>query len=188
MSQTTVLPNGMAVALPGQLADTGPHDVVTGFSGETVLQIPWGYGLRKAFSGDPQMHILPTGASGTFEIVGINAFRNNAMKGGAQLADGSFPGEVGASGLLPKAMLDVLRAGRAYVPVEADVRDGDRAFCRAGAQGASGGAGIWLGTGVSGTVDCRRQAVFRSNTILSADGTTRVALLEFDFTNFPGAV
>lgn len=185
MSQRTVAPNGMAVAIAGQLADTGPHDIVTGFSAEAVNQIPWGHGLRKAASGDPQGHVLPTGTSGTFEVVGLNLLRSDAMKAGSADADGNFAGEVGSVGLLPKGMLEVARKGRAWVPVEIDVRDGDRAYCRIGPNGASGLAGIWAGTGVSGMIDCRKQAIFRSNTIVSADGTTRIATLEFDFTSSP---
>lgn len=181
MSQTSILPNGMAVALPGQRADSGPHDIVTGFSAEPVAQMAWGYGVRKAPNQDPQMHLLPTGPSGTFEIVGVNLFRPDAMRQGAALGDGSFPGEVGGTGIAFRGMLEVGRKGRAWVPVEVDVRDGDRAFCRSN----TGLAGIWLGTGGTGLVDCRKQAVFRSNTTISADGTTRVAILEFDFTASP---
>lgn len=185
MSQRTVLPNGMAVAIAGQLADTGPHDIITGFSAESTLSIPWGFGLRKAASGNPQGHVLPTGTSGTFEIVGVNILRYDAMRQGSADADGNYAGEVGSTGLLPKAMLEVGRKGRAYVPVEVEVRDGDRAYCRIGPGGASGGAGIWGGTGISGMIDCRKQAVFRSNTVVSADGTSRIAVLEFDFTASP---
>jgi hypothetical protein len=181
MSQINILQNGMAPAVPGQEADTGPHDIVTGFSAEPTLQMAWGYGLRKAPNQDPQMHLLPTGPSGTFEIVGVNLYRTDAVRLGAVLGDNASPGEVGATGVVFRGMLEVARKGRAWVPVEVDVRDGDRAFCRSN----TGLAGIWLGTGGTGLVDCRRQAVFRSNTTISADGTTRVAILEFDFTTSP---
>lgn len=186
MSQTTVPPGGMSPGIAGMKYDTGPHDIVSGFNAEASAQIPFGYGLMKAPNGAQDSYVLPTGPSGTMEIAGLNVFSLTHVRAGAVDAAGVFAGDLGASGLLPKAGMQVARQGRFWVPVDYDVRNGDRAFCRVTATGAQT-PGSWVGTNLGGSYvrDCRAQAVFRSATYTAADGTTRIAVLEVDFTNQP---
>lgn len=183
MSQTTVNAAGMPAAIQGQLADSGPHDIVSAYSQEATAQIPFGVGLMKGSVA--QAALLPSGVSGTMEIYGLNVYAPR-MRAGAADAAGNFVGDLGASGLLPKAPIELGRAGRFWVPVEAAVRDGDRAYCRVTATGALN-PGSWAGTNYGGSYvrDCTAQGVFRSATVTAADGSTLVAILECDFTNKP---
>lgn len=199
MSQTTVSAGGQAIGVAGQLSDTGEGvDIVSGFNMEATNQIPFGFGLRVQPGSNGDGFLLATGFSGLspgLDVAGINTFSFNHARVGVADSAGNFSGDMGASGLLPKAGLQVLRQGRIIVPVEIPVVAGDRPWCRGVATGTSSSAafqGIWSGTGYnlandaagsSYMIDCRRQGVFRSGTYTAADGTTKVAILEVDFTN-----
>ncbi len=193
MSQTTVSAGGQPIGFPGQLADSGLHDIVSGFSQEATNPIPFGAGLRAGTS--PDGYLMPTGFSTVLPIEGISVFSFDHNRAGTVDSAGLYSGDMGASGLLPKSSLQVLRKGRIIVPVEQTVVRGDRGFCRGIATGASsnGNVGIWSGTGYGAMalgvaagpsfhVDCTAQTQFRSATFVAADGTTRVAILEVDFT------
>lgn len=184
MSQRSVSAGGMAAGLPGQIADSNlVTDIVSGFSNEATVQLPLGYGVAQV-AGIADAYQGASGASGG--IAGINVLGLNHMRAGALDADGVNIGDMGASGLLPDASMQIGRKGRFYVPVEHNVRPDDRAFCRIVATGALT-PGSWVGTNFGGSYvkDCTAQGVFRSTTYTSADGTTKVAVLEVDFTNKP---
>jgi len=195
MAQTTVSAGGQSIGVAGQLADSAEgRDVVSGFNKEATAQIPFGFGVRVQPGSNGDGFLLATGFSGGApgtEVAGINVFSFNHFKQGAADPLGNFAGDLGGSGLLPNAGLQVLREGRVLVPVEINVVAGDRAWCRGIATGTtSNTAGIWSGTGynVAGAgssymIDCTRQGVFRSGTYTAADGVTKVAVLEVDFTN-----
>ena len=185
MSQTSVTAAGMAIGVAGQIADSMEgRDVVSGFSQEATAQIPFGYGLMKGVT--PDGYVLPTGASGTMEVVGLSVFSTSHSRAGNPDPNGLYSGDMGASGLLPKSSMQVGRRGRFLVPVESNVVNGDRAYCRTVATGALT-QGSWVGTNLGGSYvrDCRAQGIFRSNTYTAADGTTKVAVLECDFTAQP---
>lgn len=187
MSQTTVNAGGMSIGVPGQIVDSGPHDIVSGFN-DASAQMPFGYGLRDSTAA--KLYLLPTGFSGVHPIVGINVHSLDHVKAGAADAAGNFAGDLGASGLLENAQLQVGRKGRYLVPVEAAPTVGDGAWCR-GVPTGSLTAGSWRGAargaagplGASYHVDCSKQAVFRSGSFTAADGSTLVAILEVDFSN-----
>lgn len=186
MSQRTVNAGGMSIGFAGQIADSNwVLDIVSGFSAEASAQIPFGFGLM-ALSGVPDSYVLPSGASGTMEIQGISVLGLNHSRGGGVDADGNFFGDLGASGLLPKASLQVMRKGRVLVPVEHNVRIGDRPYCRVTATGALT-PGSWVGTNYGGSYvrDCTTQGRFISLTSTAADGVTKVAVLEVDFNSKP---
>jgi hypothetical protein len=186
MAQTTVSAGGQAVAVAGQAADSGKKDIVSGFNKDTV-QIPMGYGVRVQPGSNGDAFLLPTGFSTVGgDVAGINLFNFNHMRQGAADPLGNFAGDMGGSGLLPNAGMQVLREGRVYVPVQDTVRAGDRAYCLGIATGNLT-AGLWAGSGYGASyhIDCTRQGVFRSGTYTAADGTTKVAVLEVDFTNKP---
>lgn len=198
MSQTTVNAGGQAIGVAGQLADSGDHDIVSGFNKDTS-QFPFGFGARVQPGSAGDAYLLATGFSGLspgLEVAGVNLYGLNHHRAGSLDAAG-YQGDMGASGLLPNASMQVLRKGRVLVPVEIAVVAGDRAWCRGVATGSSGSAawqGIWSGTGYnlvndgagsSYMIDCRRQGVFRTASYTAADGTTKVAVLEVDFTNRP---
>ena len=201
MSQTTVSAGGQAIGLAGQIADSREgRDIVSGFNMEATNQLPFGFGLRVQPGSNGDGFLLATGFSGLspgLEVAGVNVFSFNHVKAGAADSAGNFAGDMGASGLLPKAGLQVMRQGRVIAPVEIAVVAGDRAWCRGVATGTSGSAawqGIWSGTGYnlaneaagsSYMIDCRKQGVFRSGTYTAADGITKVAILEVNFTGRP---
>jgi hypothetical protein len=200
MSQTTVSSAGQAIGIAGQLADSGEHDLVSGFNKEATAQIPFGFGLRVKPGSNGDEFLLASGFSGLapgMEVAGLSVFSYNHHRVGPNDPAGNAAGDMGGSGLLPNAGLQVMRKGRAIVPVEIAVVAGDRAWCRGVATGTSGSAawqGIWSGTGYnlandaagsSYMIDCRRQGVFRSGTYTAADGTTKVAILEVDFASRP---
>lgn len=188
MSQTTVSAGGMAIGVAGQLADSGPHDVLSGFN-DASAQMPFGFGVRA--SSEERGYILATGFSNVVAVDGVNLFGHNHIKIGAADAVGAYAGDLGASGLLENASLQVLRKGRVMVPVEAAVTRGQRPWCRGVATG-NVSAGIWRGADLNNAplsasyhVDCSRQGVFTTASFTAADGTTLVAVLDCDFTNRP---
>lgn len=182
MSQTSVSAGGQSIGVAGQCADSAPRDIVSGFSQETTNQIPFGFGLRAGSTQDG--YLLPTGSSGGPEIEGISVFDFNHNRAGAVDSAGNYSGDIGASGLLAKSSLQVARKGRFIVPVAYTVQRGDRAFCYGVGTGTFT-PGLWAGTGVGGAsyvIDCTSKGQFRSGTYTAADGTTKVAVLEVDFT------
>jgi len=193
MSQTTVSAGGQPIGFAGMVADSGIHDIVSGFSQEATNPIPFGVGLRAGTS--PDGYLMPTGFSIVLPIEGVSVFSFDHNRVGTVDPNGNFSGDMGASGIVPKGNLQVMRKGRILVPVEGTVRRGDPAFCRGIATGASsnGNIGIWSGTGYGAMslgvpaspsyhVDCTKAAQFRSGSFTAADGSTLVAVLEVDFT------
>lgn len=188
MAQLTVSAGGMSIGIPGQIADSGPHDIVSGFN-EGTAQIPFGYGLRQGSVAD--FYQLATGFSNVSQIVGLSVYDYCHVRSSNVDPLGKSSGDLGASGLVQNAGLQVARKGRYLVPVEASPAVNDRAWCRGVATGSLT-AGVWRGAaagsaplGASYHVDCTSQGVFRSVALTAADGTTLVAVLEVDFTNKP---
>jgi hypothetical protein len=190
MSQTTVSAGGAAIGNAGDIADSGPVDVVSGFQQDTS-QMPFGFGVRAGTARD--WYKLATGFSSVLPVSGILIRRANYQQQ-ITLPNGQTIGDAGASGLVTNAPLNILRKGRILVPVEGVVAYDQRAWCRGIATGTSalGTPGIWGATSYSVAnndttpsyhVNTTRQAVFRSASFTAADGTTLVAVLEVDFTN-----
>jgi len=189
MSQTTISAGGQAIGNAGDVADSGPKDVVSGFNQNTT-ELPFGYGLRDGTSQD--FYAIATGFSTVLPITGVLLRRANYQPK-ITLPNGQTVGDFGGSGLVQYAPLNVMRKGRVLVPVEGPVTFGQRAWCRGIATGSSAlvTPGIWSATSysVAGNdttpsyhVNTTKQAVFRSGSFTAADGTTLVAVLEVDFT------
>lgn len=190
MSQTTITAGGQAIGDPGDPADSGPKDVVSGFN-QNSAQMPFGFGVRDGTSRD--FYVLPTGMSNAYPVGGVLLRRANYQPQ-ITLPNGQTVGDLGASGLVQYAPLNIMRKGRALVPVEAAVTLGQRAWCRGVATGAQT-QGSWRGAdvgavplggsqalGASYFIDTSRAAVFRSASFTAADGSTLVAVVEVDFT------
>lgn len=188
MSQTTVPAGGALIGVPGQIYDSGPHDIVSGFNEETA-QMPFGFGIRDGSAKD--FYKLASGFSGVLPVAGVNVWNAN-HEPAITLGNAQVIGDMGASGLLQNAGLQVGRKGRFLVPVEAAPTIGDGAWCRGVATGNLG-VGSWRSAargaagplGASYHVDCSKQAVFRSSSFTAQDGSTLVAVLEVDFTSGP---
>ena len=197
MAQTTVSAGGQSIGVAGQIADSAEgRDIVSGFNKEATNQIPFGVGVRVQPGSNGDGFLLASGFSGGapgMEVAGINVFSYNHFKQGAADPLGNYAGDLGGSGLLPNAGMQIGREGRWLVPIEIAVVVGDRAWCRGVPTGSSSSAnaqGFWAGTGYNAAgagssymIDCTRQGVFRSGTYTAADGVTKVAILEVDFTN-----
>lgn len=184
MSQTSVVAGGQPIGFAGQIADSGPHDIVSGFNLDTA-QIPFGHGVMKS-AAHPDGYVLPTGASGSMEVSGLSVFDLYHVRAGNIDPSGFYSGDLGASGLLPRASMQIGREGRYLAPVADNVANGDRPFCFVVATGTRS-QGLWAGTNYGGSYvrDCTAQGVFRSSTYTAADGTTKVAVLELKTTNKP---
>lgn len=180
MSQTSVPAAGMPIGVAGEKYDSGPHDIVSGFNEEGTSQMPWGIGLMAGPS--EKGFLIPSGASGTFEVKGINVFSHAHSRAGNADPDGRYSGDLGATGLLPDAGLQVGREGRFLVPVAIDVRKGDRPFVYVVPTGTFG-RGVWVGSNMGGSYvrDCTAQGEFVTGTFTAADGTTKVAVLDCNF-------
>lgn len=188
MSQTSINPAGQAIGVVGQLIDDGPSDVVSAFSEETVNEIPFGCGLVQGVADDGVK--LP--AANTDKPVGINIFGFWHQTAGAVDPTGAQTGDIGATGLKPKAGVDKGRKGRALVPVEAGiviVPGTDRPFLRWQSDGGvNTQVGMWSNVQDGGTrlIDCTRLGVFTSS-VSTVDnptgGSSLAAILEFDFTS-----
>jgi hypothetical protein len=188
MSQATMLAAGMAIGAPGQLYDSGPMDALSGFNEDTT-QMPFGYGIR--FGTGRDRYVLATGFSTVVPIQGVNLRDMNHARAGSVDSGGAYQGDMGGSGLLQYAGLQVLRKGRVLLPVEAAPSIGDRLWCRGVATGTLT-RGSWRGAApgaaplsASYHVDCARQGVFITTSSTSVDGTTLVAVAEVDFTSLP---
>lgn len=186
--QTTINPAGQPIGVAGQRIDDGDHDAMSGFSEETVLEIPFGCGIVQGVADDGVK--LPSGAGDT--PVGISEWSFDHMRAGS-LDDASNPtGDLGATGLKPKASVNKGLKGRFLVPLDAGVAPVagiSRAFLRFRTDGGlntqPGTWGIAQDGGVN-MIDCTRIGVFRSSAFTVPNptgGSSLVAILEVDFTN-----
>lgn len=190
MSQTSVLPGGQAVGIAGQLGYASADPLVDSGFNESTTQMPFGYGIRDGVG--ERGYLLATGFSGVYPVCGVNLFGYNHVSAGNADPNGNYQGDIGGSGLLQYATLDVLRQGPVWLPVENTVTKGMRGWCRGVATGPTGTAGLWAGAavgtnylGASYHVDCSKQVHFRTGVYTAADGTQAIALAECDFVNGP---
>lgn len=183
MSQTVISASGQSIGVAGQIADSMKAvDIVSAFNGDTS-QMPFGIGCAQNGTTADSVR-LPAGLSDT--IVGVNVWSANHAPSAA-LSNGQQTGDLGASGLLPNASMQVGRKGRFLVPVEVTslVPNVDRAFVRAVATGTQF-AGAWSATAnASYFIDLTKVAVFRSGPFTAADGVARLAVLDVDFDSKP---
>lgn len=191
MSQTTINAGGQSIGDAGDVADTGSNDFLSGFNGGSA-QIPFGYGVAPNALAN-SFYALPTGMSNAYPVGGVFMRRANYQPQ-ITLPNGQTVGDLGASGIVQNAPMNVMVRGRVLVPVEAAVTRNQRAWCRGVATGALT-QGSWRGadvgsvplggsitTGASYFIDCTRAGVFRTASFTAADGSTLVAVLECDFT------
>jgi hypothetical protein len=185
--QTSINKAGQPVGFPGQLSDSMEGvDVVSRFNQEAAAQMPFGIGVKPGTVRDGVK--LPAAQADVIE--GIVKWGANHMPANAA---GTI-GDLGATGLLPKAGLEVVRRGRMYVVVDPGIAAGagaitpyvDRGYCRAVVNGGNNVVGAWTNAadGVN-TIDCTKQVQFVSDVRLAADGVTKMAEVEVSFNNKP---
>lgn len=186
--QTSINPAGQPIGVAGQRIDDGPGDEMSGFSEETVNEIPFGCGVVQGTADDGCK--LPS-TSGD-NPCGINEWDFNHMRAGAADDAGNPTGDLGATGLKPKASVNKGLKGRFLVPLDVGVTPTpgvSRPFLRFRTDGGSNAQpGTWNIAQDGGTnlIDCTRLGVFRSSAFTVPNptgGSTSVAILEVDFTS-----
>lgn len=160
----------MTKAIEGALADDGAHDCVALYNEEASASIPFGRGV--AFGTADNGALLP--AAETDKIAGITVHSN-------QYTTGS-DGELTDDGLIPGAVMTVLRKGRIWAMARTAVTPGDRLWVRAVSSdtGYEVLGGLEDADDSTDTIDCTAQGVWRST---AAQG--ELAILEVDFVNKP---
>jgi hypothetical protein len=186
--QTSINAEGQPYGVSGQIIDDGSVvDVVSGFSEETVNEIPFGCGVVQGVAA--QGVKLP--AASTDKPEGVNAFSFAHLPAGVNDAAGNPTGDLGSTGLKPKAMVDKLRKGRILIPIDAaiTIAPGDRPWLRFRTDGGSNTQpGTWSNAqdGGNNLIDCTRLGEFRSTVFVvptATGGSTNAAICEFDFTS-----
>jgi hypothetical protein len=174
MSQTTVASAGQSIGVAGQVADSGPHDIVSKFSEEASAEMAFGLGVVQGTGANGVL--LPSGSGDKF--AGVNVFGFNHMPG--------TNGDLGTTGLKPKAGLQLMRKGRILVKLDKSVTvvspGVDRPYLRYTADGTTnpevGAFGVASDSGKN--LDITKNGVFVSGMLTLADGTGHAAILEFD--------
>lgn len=158
------------IAIEGQLADNGPHDVIPLFNGESSAKINFGRAVK--WNGTDGLSAkLPAAESDI--VAGIVVHAN-------QYSTGS-DGELTSTGLIPGAMMSVLRKGRVWVMARTAVVAGvSRLWVRAVSSetGYEVYGGLEDADDGTDTIDCTACGVF-----LDTGAQGALVRLEVDFTN-----
>lgn len=173
--QTTISRSGQPAAFAGLPADGSIKDDVSAFNLEASLEMPFGIGVK--WSGE-RGALLPSAANSVMK--GINLFNANHQTG--------VDGDLGTTGLKPKAALNIRRFGRLWLLVDVGIAvdtftpGTTRGYCRFETDGGSNTQrGTWRHTDDGHVVDCTSQVLFISKVILSANGVDKIALAQVDF-------
>ncbi len=173
-----------SVAFAGMIADNSMvFDAKSFISAEASAQMPFGVAVAfKPSSTYDTDATMP--ANSTDKVAGILMHAPGYERTfTVPLPDGTTGtvGELGATGLLPGAVLSLLRKGRIWVTVEDGCTVGDRLYVRYSANGGNTQLGACRATDDSGhAIDLTK--IGQYVTSASAGG---LAMLEVDFTNKP---
>lgn len=186
MSQTVINPAGQPIAVAGQIADNMPSEDVTTAFNESTVQAPFGAAMAQ---GSGALGVRVPNAL-TDIIVGANIWSADHQPAVTQ-PGGQVAGDIGGSGLLQYARIQLGRRCRFWAPLEprpiASVAVNDPLFARVIPTGNLW-AGSWSNTAdASYCVDLSRAGKFRSGINYLADAAvpsgTAGALAEIDFSN-----
>ena len=158
------------VAFPGLLADNGDDvGIKPMINAEASIQLAFGEPVARYLAGGPA---TAKRLAGSTDIVAGIVVHSNAYSN----APG---GDLGATGLLPGAMMNVLRSGRIWATCTTGCAIGDRLFVSYAVGGPYTAAGQ-LGnvTQALTTIDCTTKAEWQT---VAAAGA--VAILDCDFVN-----
>lgn len=170
MSVQTSYSDTRAKAIAGMLADSGEDATIRSyFNAEASAECAFGRAVK--FGATDDAALLPSVE--TDKILGIVLYSSRY--------DNGTNGELGTTGLKPKAMMDILRKGTLWVVVEDGCAPGDRLWIRA----VAGGDPEFLGgcnnaDDSTDMVDCTKQGLWMSTA--AAGGLARLAV---DFINEP---
>lgn len=187
MSQTSISSTGQAVGVAGQVFDNAEvQDLVSLFNTGTA-SIPFGCGVVVDTSdASGQGCKLPSGSGDS--VAGVSAYGANHQRSSSTDGSGNPEGDLDGTGLKQYAGLSVMRKGRILVLLDSGVTSispfVDRGYLRYSANGSNTQPGAWAKAADSGhTIDMTAQSVFVSPLFTAADGSSKVAVLEVDFTN-----
>lgn len=147
-------------------------------SEETSTQLPFGTAVARGAGNDGS--VQPAGATLAAKVDGV-IVHSHAY---AKATDGtSATGDLGSTGLLPKAKLSVLSKGRMYVAVEDVVVRGDTLRVRHTTGTSEQVGGFRKAAVANKTLDLGRCAV-----VIEGNGSAGgLAVVEFDFGNTLGS-
>lgn len=168
MSQTSVA-TSLTRAFAGMLADSGPHDILSGYNGEASAEMPFGVVINETTT--EQKYELPD--AGGDKCRGVVVHSHAYSKGPSDPA-------LGTTGIKAGFPISVLRKGRIYMTVEDGCTAGQRLYTRilAGAGGSQEGAVRTTDPGGGECIDTR--AAMETLSSCSAGG---VAVVSVDFDN-----
>lgn len=123
MSQTTS-PTSMTTAIAGALYQNDPDNLIdSAVNQEASAQIA--FGTFVARGTNERGVIQPDGATDAAKVCGIALHSHDYAKA---LDGTTSTGDLGSTGILPKAKVNVLRRGRVYMVSEQDLSRGDRSL------------------------------------------------------------
>lgn len=133
MSQTTS-PTSMTTAIAGALYQNDPDNLIdSAVNQEASAQIA--FGTFVARGTNERGVIQPDGATDAAKVCGIALHSHDYAKA---LDGTTSTGDLGSTGILPKAKVNVLRRGRVYMVSEQDLSRGDRSLRMRHTAGAGG--------------------------------------------------
>jgi hypothetical protein len=175
--QITISRSGQPRAFAGMVADTGIKDDVAAFNLEASAEIPFGTGVKW------------DGETGALQPTASNSVLKGIIRWEADHQTG-LNGDLGTTGLKPKAAMSCRRRGRMWVMVDAGYNVGDltpgtsKGYCRFETDGGSNTVvGAWRASDDGHVVSAIGQVTFASSVILDADGVTKIAMVDCDFDN-----
>jgi hypothetical protein len=172
MAFQTSISNTIAAAFAGMLADNSDNDIISRTSSEVSAEMPFGVCLAKGATDGTAL--LP--ATIDDELIGV-LLHSHAYEPDSATS----PGDLGTTGVKPKAGLNLLWRGRMWVTVEQAVNQYDPCFVRFVANGAGKlQPGAFRKDSDGGTaINCQAVAKF----VTSQATIGGLAMIQVDFTN-----
>ncbi len=175
--QTSVL-DLPAIGYSGQLVGDD-HDIIMGKNLEVSASMP--FGIAVCFKTSSPVTDYDAVLPGSPTVVMGIVVKSGAYERTWTDADGVIHGDLDSVGLIPKALLNILRKGKILVACPTGCVPGDRLYVRKDAGEASEALGTCENASdESDMIDCTEQAVWL--TTAAAGG---LAVLDVDFTNKP---
>lgn len=168
MSVQTTYGFGFTAAIEGQLADSGPHDIMVMRNDEASAEMPFGRAVKFGSTSDGFSALVPAAEADIIAGIVIHSYEYDPTY------------DLGDDGVLPGRYVQVLRKGRIRVRLEDAVQVADRGWVRAVAGAGELLGGILPADDGTDTIDCTNQIVF-----LEAGATDDIVTVEVDFTNRP---
>lgn len=167
-----------SAAYAGLLVGTN-HEIDAMRNSELSAEMPFGCAVAFNAAGGDQDALLPLAADSPV-IAGI-LVQSHAYDRSYTLANGLTGGELGADGLKPGAMLNVLRRGRVWAVCVSGCSPSDRLYVQKTVNGGTRPLGaLDSASDSTNSIDCTAQGVWKTSA--AAGG---LAVLEVDFTNKP---